>query len=198
MIRSLRAVLGLVPAPRGRLALAVTLGALTIMFGVGLMATAGYLIARAAERPAMLSLMVAIVAVRFFGLGRPVVRYLGAPQLARPRAPRARTGADAVLRADRAARARAARLLPQRRPALADRRRCRRAPEPLPAGRRPAAGGAARGRGIGRSRGGFPARRRDRAGGGAACRRDPRTVRRRVTRAPSARAPGSGARGALG
>ena len=40
------------------------------------MATAGYLISRAAERPAVLSLMVAIVAVRFFGLGRPVIRYL--------------------------------------------------------------------------------------------------------------------------
>ena len=54
----------------------MTLAALTITFGVGLMATAGYLIARAAERPAILSLMVAIVAVRFFGLGRPVIRYL--------------------------------------------------------------------------------------------------------------------------
>ena len=40
------------------------------------MATAGYLIARAAERPAILSLIVAIVVVRFFGLGRPVIRYL--------------------------------------------------------------------------------------------------------------------------
>jgi thiol reductant ABC exporter CydC subunit len=58
------------------LALAVLLGALTILFGVGLMATAGYLISRAAERPAVLSLMVAIVAVRVFGLGRPVMRYL--------------------------------------------------------------------------------------------------------------------------
>ena len=37
---------------------------------------AGYLISRAAERPPILSLMVTIVAVRFFGLGRPVVRYL--------------------------------------------------------------------------------------------------------------------------
>ena len=52
------------------------LGALTVVFGVGLMATAGYLISRAAERPAILSLEVTIVAVRFFGLGRPVVRYL--------------------------------------------------------------------------------------------------------------------------
>jgi thiol reductant ABC exporter CydC subunit len=69
-------VLRLVPVPRARLALAVALGALTVAFGVGLMATAGYLISRAAERPAILSLMVAIVAVRFFGLGRPIVRYL--------------------------------------------------------------------------------------------------------------------------
>src|SRR5262249_54971540 len=44
-------------------------------FGVGLMATAGYLISRAAERPAILSLTVAIVAVRFFGLARPLARY---------------------------------------------------------------------------------------------------------------------------
>jgi thiol reductant ABC exporter CydC subunit len=68
-------LLRLAPAPRGRVVLAAVLGALTVVFGVGLMATAGYLISRAAERPAVLSLMVAIVAVRFFGLGRPVVRY---------------------------------------------------------------------------------------------------------------------------
>ena len=59
-----------------RLAGASVLGALTVVFGVGLMATAGYLISRAAERPAILSLMVAIVAVQFFGIGRPVSRYL--------------------------------------------------------------------------------------------------------------------------
>jgi thiol reductant ABC exporter CydC subunit len=39
------------------------------------MATAGYLISRAAERPAILSLTVAIVGVRFFGLSRPIARY---------------------------------------------------------------------------------------------------------------------------
>jgi thiol reductant ABC exporter CydC subunit len=59
-----------------RLALAVLLGALTILFGVGLMATAGYLISRAAEHPAVLSLTAAIVGVRFFGLARPLARYL--------------------------------------------------------------------------------------------------------------------------
>ncbi len=66
----------LAPPPRSRLAVAVLLGALTLVFGIGLMALAGYLISRAAERPAVLSLIVAIVGVRFFGLGRPIVRYL--------------------------------------------------------------------------------------------------------------------------
>ena len=46
------------------------------MFGVGLMATAGYLISRAAEQPPILSLTTTIVAVRFFGLARPIARYL--------------------------------------------------------------------------------------------------------------------------
>ncbi len=76
MSATLRTLLKLANAPRRRLALAAVLGALTVAFGVGLMATAGYLISRAAERPAILSLMVAIVAVQFFGLGRPILRYL--------------------------------------------------------------------------------------------------------------------------
>ncbi len=58
-----------------RVAVAVALGALTVLCGVGLMATAGYLISRAAERPAVLSLTAAIVAVRFFGLARPLARH---------------------------------------------------------------------------------------------------------------------------
>jgi ATP-binding cassette, subfamily C, bacterial CydC len=58
-----------------RVAVAVSLGALTVLCGVGLMATAGYLISRAAERPAVLSLTAAIVAVRFFGLARPLARH---------------------------------------------------------------------------------------------------------------------------
>jgi thiol reductant ABC exporter CydC subunit len=58
-----------------RVAVAVALGSLTVLFGVGLMATAGYLISRAAERPAVLSLTAAIVAVRFFGLARPLARH---------------------------------------------------------------------------------------------------------------------------
>ena len=66
----------LAAVPRLCLALAALLGVLTILFGVGLMATAGYLISRAAEQPAVLSLTVAIVGVRFFALARPIARYL--------------------------------------------------------------------------------------------------------------------------
>ena len=73
---TLRQLLVLADAPRARVALSVGLGALTVLFGVGLMATAGYLISRAAEEPPVLSLSVAIVGVRFFGLARPLARYL--------------------------------------------------------------------------------------------------------------------------
>ena len=76
MTRTLARSLALAGVPRRSLALAAALGALTLLFGVGLMATAGYLISRAAEQPAILSLGTAIVAVRFFGIARPLSRYL--------------------------------------------------------------------------------------------------------------------------
>lgn len=76
MSGTLAALWRLAPPPKGRLALSIVLGALAVIFGIGLMATAGYLIARAAERPEILSLSVAIVMVRFFGLTRPLARYL--------------------------------------------------------------------------------------------------------------------------
>jgi len=74
-VTTLSRLLALVEAPRSRAALAVALGAGTVICGVGLMGTAGYLISRAAEQPAVLSLTVAIVGVRFFGLTRPLLRY---------------------------------------------------------------------------------------------------------------------------
>ena len=58
-----------------RLALGSLLGALAAGSGVALTATAGWLIARAAEQPPVLTLMVAIVGVRTFGLARPTFRY---------------------------------------------------------------------------------------------------------------------------
>ena len=75
MSLALRRLVSLAGIRASRVAVSVALGALTILFGVGLMATAGYLISRAAERPAILTLTTAIVAVRFFGLARPLARY---------------------------------------------------------------------------------------------------------------------------
>ncbi|MEH3034672.1 MAG: thiol reductant ABC exporter subunit CydC [Aeromicrobium erythreum] len=44
--------------------------------GVGLLLTSGWLIVRAAEQPPVLYLIVAIVGVRFFGIGRAALRYV--------------------------------------------------------------------------------------------------------------------------
>ena len=71
----LRRLLALSGIARSRILVSAALGTLTVVFGVALMAFAGYLISRAAERPAILSLTTAIVAVRFFGLARPIARY---------------------------------------------------------------------------------------------------------------------------
>ncbi len=58
-----------------RLMLAVLAGCGAAASAVGLMATAAWLISRAAQHPPVLYLMVAIVAVRFFGIARAVFRY---------------------------------------------------------------------------------------------------------------------------
>ncbi|MDN5604098.1 MAG: thiol reductant ABC exporter subunit CydC [Kocuria sp.] len=54
----------------------VLLSFLTVAFGASLTALSGWLIVRASQQPGMMYLMVAIVGVRFFGLGRAVFRYL--------------------------------------------------------------------------------------------------------------------------
>ena len=72
---TLAGLLRLTRPPLGRLALAVTLGAVAVLTGVGLMTLAGYLISRCAEQPPILSLTVAIVGVRAFGISRPIARY---------------------------------------------------------------------------------------------------------------------------
>lgn len=61
--------------PASRVALSLLLSTSAVGFGVALLATAGYLISRAAEQPPILSLTVTIVLVRFFGLARPLSRY---------------------------------------------------------------------------------------------------------------------------
>ncbi|GID32563.1 thiol reductant ABC exporter subunit CydC [Paractinoplanes brasiliensis] len=60
----------------GGLALAVLAGAGAAGAAVGLMAVSAWLISRAALHPPVLHLMVAIVAVRAFGLSRGVLRYV--------------------------------------------------------------------------------------------------------------------------
>jgi ATP-binding cassette subfamily C protein CydC len=60
---------------RGRLLGAIGLGALASACGVALMGTSAWLLSRAAEHPPVLFLMVAIVAVRAFGLGKGAFRY---------------------------------------------------------------------------------------------------------------------------
>ncbi len=73
---TLARVLSLAGLPASRVALSALLGVLAAGFGVGLMTAAGYLISRAAEHPPILALTTTIVAVRFFGLARPLARYL--------------------------------------------------------------------------------------------------------------------------
>lgn len=72
---ALRGILAIAPPPRRRLALSVALGAGAVLAAVGLLTTSGYLISRAAQRPEILALGVAIVGVRFFGISRALLRY---------------------------------------------------------------------------------------------------------------------------
>jgi len=48
----------------------------TVLLGAALLGTSGYLISRAAERPPILALAVAMVLVRAFSVGRAIMRYL--------------------------------------------------------------------------------------------------------------------------
>jgi ATP-binding cassette subfamily C protein CydCD len=58
------------------LGLSTVVGALASASGVALTATAGWLIVQASTQPGVLTLLAAIVAVRMFGVARPVLRYV--------------------------------------------------------------------------------------------------------------------------
>ncbi|MFJ6418174.1 thiol reductant ABC exporter subunit CydD [Paeniglutamicibacter sp. NPDC091659] len=60
---------------RGGMGLGLLLATLAALFGVGLTGVSGWLIVTASHRPPMLHLMVAIVGVRTFGIGRSVLHY---------------------------------------------------------------------------------------------------------------------------
>lgn len=72
LARVARLVLG--PAS-GWWVLSALLAVLATGMGLALTAVSGWLIVRAAEQPAIMYLLVAIVGVRFFGIGRAVARY---------------------------------------------------------------------------------------------------------------------------
>ncbi|MGC0250597.1 thiol reductant ABC exporter subunit CydC [Pseudactinotalea sp. Z1748] len=63
------------PDGRRGLILACVLGGLALAAGIALTATSGWLIVQASTQPVILTLLVAIVGVRAFGLARPVLRY---------------------------------------------------------------------------------------------------------------------------
>ena len=60
---------------RLRMAAATLIGVLSTLFAITLTALSGWLIVRASQEPAIMYLLVAIVGVRFFGIGRSVLRY---------------------------------------------------------------------------------------------------------------------------
>ncbi len=83
-----------------RLAGATALGSAAALAGIGLLATASWLVVRASERPNVAALALAIAGVRFFGVARGVLRYTDRL-----------VGHDTALRALAAQRTRSFRLL---------------------------------------------------------------------------------------
>ena len=72
---ALRLVFQIMRPAGGRFVLAVFLGVLAALFAVSLTAVSGWLIVNASFQPPIMLLTVAIVGVRFFGIGRSVLRY---------------------------------------------------------------------------------------------------------------------------
>ena len=68
-------VLWLARPLRGRLVLAVLAGAAATGCGIALLATSGFLLARASQHPNLLAIAIAVVAVRGLSVGRGVFRY---------------------------------------------------------------------------------------------------------------------------
>lgn len=62
--------------PSRAIIVAGLLGGAAVSSGIALTATSGWLIVRASERPVILTLLTAIVAVRTFGIARPYFRYI--------------------------------------------------------------------------------------------------------------------------
>lgn len=74
-ISTLKALARILAPVRYKFAGAVLVAALAALFAVALSGLSGWLIIRASEQPPILYLLGAIVGVRFFGIGRAVLRY---------------------------------------------------------------------------------------------------------------------------
>ncbi|WAH97864.1 thiol reductant ABC exporter subunit CydD [Arthrobacter sp. MMS18-M83] len=74
-ISTLKALASILAPVRYKFAGAVLVAALAALFAVALSGLSGWLIIRASEQPPILYLLGAIVGVRFFGIGRAVLRY---------------------------------------------------------------------------------------------------------------------------
>jgi thiol reductant ABC exporter CydC subunit len=74
-VSALRAILAIGRPVTPRLLVALAAGAGAAGASIGLAATAAWLISKAAEQPPILTLMVAVTAVRAFGIARGVLRY---------------------------------------------------------------------------------------------------------------------------
>ncbi|MET0806108.1 MAG: thiol reductant ABC exporter subunit CydC, partial [Lacisediminihabitans sp.] len=70
-----RELLAVLRPVRGRMIGAALVGTLAALFAIALTGVSGWLIVRASEHPPIMYLLVAIVGVRFFGVGRAVLRY---------------------------------------------------------------------------------------------------------------------------
>ncbi|KAA9166816.1 thiol reductant ABC exporter subunit CydC [Amycolatopsis acidicola] len=79
-VATLKKAVASVPGPVRRILdrrflFGAALGALALLSGIALTATSGWLIAKASQQPPILTLTVAVVGVRAFGLGRAGLRY---------------------------------------------------------------------------------------------------------------------------
>ena len=74
-VSALRELLTYLRPTGWRFAGATLLGTAAALFAISLTAVSGWLIVRASEHPPIMYLLVAIVGVRFFGLGRSALRY---------------------------------------------------------------------------------------------------------------------------
>jgi len=73
--RPLRRSLAAMQTDPWRVGLAAVTGSAALLCAIALIGTSGWLISRAAQQPPVLYLMLAVVAVRAFGIGRGVLRY---------------------------------------------------------------------------------------------------------------------------